>query len=527
LKKLKLPVYAAFHAPHLPKLDFDAIIGSSPLVTRRLPDAVSLFSGSTESPYAGETVADLLSQALDDICQGKLFLGRALESALTGVASGDLDLKVYLIGPGSASPLKRGVEQAGLADVEIQTPESLPVTGSSGGAEGIAIIGMAGRFPGGENLEAFWDTLNQGKDVHKKVPEDRFSLDLHHDPTGRIKNSTLSSHGCFLDRPGAFDHRLFNMSPREAEQTDPCHRLLLMSTYEALEMAGYHGPAHEETERVGSFIALCTDDWREYNASQNVDLYFVSGGMRAFAAGRLNYFFKWEGPSFTVDTACSSGAAAVQIACASLMNHECDVAVVGGANLITGPNLHAGLSRAGFSSTTGSCKTFDDGADGYCRGEAAGVLILKRLDSAQAQRDNILGVIRSAATNHSAHAPSISQPDAPAQQRLYEHALRQAGLESHEIGYVEVHGTGTQSGDSKEMQSIYSTFAPGRMANNPLYVGGVKANVGHSESVGHEIILKTACFSLSDKPFLVCWHHIGHQDVVDVQGEHDSPPRRY
>jgi acyl transferase domain-containing protein len=307
---------------------------------------------------------------------------------------------------------------------------------------------------------------------------------LHLDKSGQAKNSTLSAYGCFLDKPGAFDHRLFNMSPREAQQTDPCHRLLLTATYEALETAGYPGANHHENaERVGSFVSLTEDDWREYNTSQDIDMYFVTGGLRAFAAGRLNYFFKWEGPSFTVDTACSSGAAAVQLACASLLDRDCDVAVVGGANVMSGPNLYAGLSRAGFVSPTGSSKAFDETADGYCRGEAAAVLVLKRLDDAVARRDKILGVIRSVTTNHSAHAPSITQPHAPAQQSLYAQALCKAGMKPHDIGYVEAHGTGTQAGDVKEMDSIFSTFAESRTAENPLYVGGVKANVGHGESV--------------------------------------------
>lgn len=261
-----------------------------------------------------------------------------------------------------------------------------------------------------------------------------------------------------------------------------------MTTYEALEMAGYNGStmsedAGAERERVGSFISITADDYREYNSNQDIDMYFVTGGLRAFAAGRLNYHFKWEGPSYTVDTACSSGAAAIQLACASLLSRECDMAVAGGANLITGPDLYAGLSRGGFTSPTGGSKTFDESADGYCRGEAVGMLVLKRLEDAIAQGDRIRGIIRTATTNHSAYAPSITQPHSLAQQKLYKESLHKAGLTPSQIGYVEAHGTGTQAGDTKEMDSIFATFAPGRKADNPLYVGGVKANVGHNEAV--------------------------------------------
>ncbi|KAB5547340.1 beta-ketoacyl synthase domain-containing protein [Coniochaeta sp. 2T2.1] len=466
----------------------------------------SLFSCSTGNPYPGPTVAELFPYVVADIFEHKLLDGKAVESALHGLGK-ESETTVDIFGPAGANVLKRAAEQAGLKEVKIRTVESptSPETVSSAGID-IAIVGMAGQFPGAEDLEGFWDLLKAGKDVHRQAPKSRFDTDLHLDKSGQTKNSTLSAYGCWLDNPGAFDHRLFNMSPREAQQTDPVHRLLLMTTYEALEVAGYPGADYQgDAERIGSFVSMTADDWREYNASQDIGLYFVTGGLRAFAAGRLNYFFKWEGPSFTVDTACSSGAAAVQLACQSLLEKDCDVAVVGGANILTGPNLYAGLSRAGFTSPTGSSKTFDETADGYCRGEAVGVIVLKRLDHALARRDNILGVIRSVETNHSAHAPSITQPHSPAQQSLYAQALRRAGLKPNEIGYVEAHGTGTQAGDTKEMDSIYSTFAEGRTPDNPLYVGGVKANVGHGESGGN------TCVILEEPPRLT----EGSEDAVN------------
>ena len=221
----------------------------------------------------------------------------------------------------------------------------------------------------------------------------------------------------------------------------------------------------------------------EYNTSQDIDIYAATGGLRAFSAGRLNYYFKWDGPAITVDTACSSGLVAVYLACQSLQSGECEMAVVGGVNVITGPSMYAALSRAGFTSRTGACKTFDGSADGYCRGEAIGVLVLRRMRDVTGRGHGIQGVIRGAATNHSAHAVSITQPHSPAQQDLYQSVLQKAGLETQDISYIEAHGTGTQAGDSKEMDSIYRTFAPSRKTDNPLYVGGVKANVGHGEAV--------------------------------------------
>lgn len=275
------------------------------------------------------------------------------------------------------------------------------------------------------------------------------------------------------------------MSPREAAQTDPTHRLILITTYEALEMAGYsaHGSLSTREHRIGTFFGQTTDDWRESNASQDIDMYYVSGGLRPFGPGRLNYHFKWEGPSYSLDAACSSSSVSVQMACTSLLTGECDTAIAGGGNIITGSNMYSGLSRGSFLSPTGSCKTFDDDADGYCRGEGVGTVILKRLKDAIADRDEIQGVIKSVATNHSAFAVSITHPDAGAQQRLYKRVLQKACVDPAEVGYVEMHGTGTQAGDSTEVESATSVFGKGRKRDNPLYIGSVKPNVGHGEAV--------------------------------------------
>jgi acyl transferase domain-containing protein len=167
------------------------------------------------------------------------------------------------------------------------------------------------------------------------------------------------------------------------------------------------------------------------------------------------------------------------------MTFRCDMAVSGGGSIMTGPNLWAGLSRGGFVSPTGGCKTFDETADGYCRGEGVGVVVLKRLADAIAEGDQIQGVIRGIATNHSANAASITQPHSLTQISLYNEVLRAAGLRPNQVDYVEMHGTGTQAGDVTEMQSVVSTFGQNRPSDKPLYVGGVKANVGHGEGVSN------------------------------------------
>lgn len=306
------------------------------------------------------------------------------------------------------------------------------------------------------------------------MPDDRF--------TPRLGAPAL---GCFYEDVGLFDCRLFNMSPREAAQTDPGQRLLLMVVYEALEKAGYSPNSTPSTDgsRIGTFFGQTTDDWREYNVRENVDMFYVPGTIRAFGPGRINYYFNWDGPSYSFDTACSSSSVAVQMACSSLMACETDMAVAGGSNVLTGPSMFEGLNKGGFLSKTGSCKTFDAKADGYCRADGVGAVVLKRLNRAVAEGDNIYGVIKAAATNHSAHAISITHPDTRTQSRLFRQVLDNSGLEPCEIDYIEMHGTGTPVGDKAELNSVLSVFGQRRSSQHRLYIGAAKANIGHGEAV--------------------------------------------
>lgn len=404
--------------------------------------------------------------------------------------SGREKCKVSTIGPSNASSSLVSAIRAG-TEVQVSVGEQLgltkPATDPSGTSAKIAVVGMSGRFPNADNLESLWSLLEQGLDVHRRVPPDRFDVDAHYDPTGKRKNTSHTPYGCFVEEPGLFDPRFFNMSPREAYQTDPMGRLALVTAYEALEMSGFmpNRTPSSMLDRVGTFYGQTSDDWRQVNAAQNIDTYYIPGTIRAFASGRINYNFKFQGPSYNVDTACSSSFAAIQLACTSLQAKECDTAVAGGLNIMTTPDLFAGLSRAQFLSKTGSCKTFDDTADGFCRGDGVATVILKRLEEAEADNDPILGVILGTATNHSSEAVSITQPHAPTQEFLYRKILGNTGVDARDISYVEMHGTGTQAGDGAEMKSISNVFAPrlqGRLPGQNLHLGALKANIGHGEA---------------------------------------------
>lgn len=282
---------------------------------------------------------------------------------------------------------------------------------------------------------------------------------------------------------------MFNVSPREAMQMDPGQRLVMHAVYEALEDAGVanNGSVATDSKRIGTYIGDGSDDWRELQQPHGVDKYILQGTQRSFTPGRLNHHFKWEGATFCVDSACGSTASAVGLAYRALVNRDCDTAIAGGSNIIATPFWQSALSKGGFLSTTGGCKTFRGDADGYCRGEAIGVIVLKRLEDALHDNDNIISVIRSYARNHSADTVSITRPHVPAQERVYRRVLQKAGLEPNDISYVEMHGTGTTAGDSAELESVVNILAQKGERETPLVVGAIKANLGHSEAVGFPI----------------------------------------
>lgn len=450
-----------------------------------------IISASTGKRTEATTAADLFTEAVTDILRKPVQW-----TAITRAVASDslLSQAIELAGFESSQATKSlqgAIESVGkpvavqdLAQWVSADTGSKPVQNTSN----IAIVGMSGRFPGAPDVEALWQVLVQGKDMHKRIPKDRFDPETHHDPNGKVNNTSHTPFGAFIEEPGLFDARFFHMSPTEATQTDPMHRLALVTAYEALEQSGFvlNSTPSSQQDRVGTFYGQTSDDWREVNAAQNIGTYFIPGGVRAFAPGRISYYFGFRGPSYSVDTACSSSMAAIQIACSSLRSGECDTAIAGGANVLTAPDIFAGLSRGQFLSKTGSCKTWDSKADGYCRADGVGSVVLKRLDDAVNDKNNILGVILGTATNHSADAISITHPHAGNQAYLYQSVLHEAGVDPLDISYVEMHGTGTQAGDMAEIGSVTTVFAPeharGSDPAKTLHIGAVKSNIGHGEA---------------------------------------------
>ena len=439
----------------------------------------------------------LLRLVIREILVEQLRWDKVLQSCLSILNDGRSQYTIYPIATSAAAGLALALKSGTTSIVEINdvlnkvpqtslhpSPNNAPQTGRPDQSK-IAIIGMSGRFPDSPDPEAFWKILCDGLDVHRIVPKDRFDAMKHYDPSGKGKNTSRVLNGCWIPEPGLFDARFFSISPREAAQADPGQRLALVTAYEALEQAGFVANRTPSTQRdrVGIFYGMTSDDWREVNSAQNIDTYFIPGGNRAFTPGRINYFFKFSGPSYSVDTACSSSLAAIHAACNNLWRGDCDTALAGGTNVMTNPDNFAGLDRGGFLSRTGNCNTFDDNANGYCRADGVGTVILKRLEDALTDNDPIQAVIMGACTNHSAEADSITRPHAGAQAAIFRKVLNEAHVDPNEVSYVEMHGTGTQIGDGLEMESVLSVFAPhAGKRTNPLHLGSAKANVGHAES---------------------------------------------
>jgi len=497
-----IPVYGPYHAPHLHKaadvrkilrLEDDAtkagLAGSRP--QSRI---VSCVTGLAFEELA---TVDLVASVVNEILNEPLYFQKALSGCITfAKAFGGERARVIPCGPTQAASMLANI-LAAQTDLSIELRSAPQVTrqagsasignhGSSGKCK-LAIVGMAGRFPDSESHEALWELLEKGIDAHRVVPADRFPHETHVDPTGKAVNTSHTPYGNWIKNPGHFDPRFFNMSPREAYQTDPMQRMALTTAYEALEMSGYvpNRTPSTQLDRIGTFYGQTSDDWREINAAQEVDTYYITGGVRAFGPGRINYHFGFSGPSFNVDTACSSSAAALNIACSSLWNKDCDTAIVGGLSCMTNSDIFCGLSRGQFLSKLHNCNTFDNDADGYCRADACASIIVKRLDDALADKDNVLAVILGTQTNHSADAVSITHPHGPTQSILSSAILDDAGVDPLDVDYVEMHGTGTQAGDGTEMVSVTNVFAPRdriRPPDRPLFLGAVKSNIGHGEA---------------------------------------------
>ncbi|GAB3109628.1 type I polyketide synthase [Streptomyces calidiresistens] len=364
--------------------------------------------------------------------------------------------------------------------------------------EPIAIIGIGCHFPGGAtNPTAFWQLLCSGTDATREIPDDRWDTGKFYDPDGGKLGKMSTTRGGFLDRVDEFDAHFFGISPREAVWLDPQQRLLLRTTWEALEDAGQAAERLAGSD-TGVFIGGFTLDYKllqNYGVQSRYELqsHSATGMMMTMLANRLSYSFDFRGPSLAVDTACSGSLVAVHLAAQSIWNGECSLALAGGANVMIAPNMTIAESKGGFLAPDGRCKAFDASANGYARGEGAGVVLLKPLARALADGDPVYALIRGTAVTQDGHSNGITVPNRDAQETAMRTAYRRAGIAPGDVQYVEAHGTGTPVGDPVEANAIGRVLSEGRPAGRDLIIGSVKTNIGHLEAAaGVAGLIKTA-----------------------------------
>ena len=357
----------------------------------------------------------------------------------------------------------------------LSTPQTYPK-----GA--IAIVGMACRFPGANTTQEFWNLLQSGKSMLSQMPECRLKTkDLKRSQSDSLSSGKLRWWGNFVDDIEAFDHRFFRKSAREAASMDPQQRLLIECCYQAVESSGYFADLNpEKSSDIGCFIGVCSNDYNDNIACHAPNAYSSLGSLRAFLSGKLSHYFGWTGPAITYDTACSSSSVAIDAACRSIRDGTCSAAIAGGAALYSSPFFYENLAAASFLSPSGPCKPFDASADGYCRGEGVGLVMLKELNQAIDECDNILGVITASAVNQNYNDTNITVPHLQSQVELYQKVLSVSDYSPLDVSFVEAHGTGTKAGDPVEMQSIRHVFGSRERTDN-TFVSSVKGNIGHLE----------------------------------------------
>ncbi len=367
--------------------------------------------------------------------------------------------------------------------------------------EPIAIIGIGCRFPGANSPEAFWQLLRNGVDAITEIPSNRWDLRELYDPNVDIPGKMNSRYGGFLPQVDQFDPQFFGISPREAVSMDPQQRLLLEVAWEALEDAGLI-QEHLSGSQTGVFMGISTNDYtliqgEEY--SSRPQGYDLTGNVFSIAAGRISYLFNFNGPSMAIDTACSSSLVAVHLACQSLWNGDSTLALAGGVNVIVSPTGNIGLTKLKALSPDGRCKTFDASANGYVRSEGVGVIVLKPLSKALADKDPIYALIRGSAINHDGRSKGLTVPYGPAQEALVRQALEKADVAPAQISYIEMHGTGTPLGDPIEAMALGNILAADRSPENYCTVGSVKTNIGHLEAASGIAGLIKVALSLKHK----------------------------
>ncbi len=418
--------------------------------------------------------------------------------------------------------------------------------------EPIAIVGISGIFPMAKDVNEFWKNLTEGKDCITEIPKERWDWrEYYGDPKQDI-NKTNAKWGGFIDGIDEFDPLFFGISPKEAEFMDPQQRLLMTYVWKAIEDAGYSAQSISGTN-TGLFVGTTGTGYLQLVFQENrpIEGYSNTGIVPSVGPNRMSYFLNIHGPSEPIETACSSSLIAIHRAVNAIENGTCDMAIAGGVNTIVMPEVQISFNKAGMLSEDGRCKTFSDKANGYVRGEGAGMIFLKKLKDAEQAGDHIYGIIRGTAENHGGKANSLTAPNPKAQADVLKAAYTKAGIDPRTVTYIETHGTGTKLGDPIEINGLKTAFkemyedtGDSQLVSSHCGLGSVKSNIGHLElaagiagvikvllQLKHKTLVKSLhCdtlnpyIDLKDSPFHIVQETQVWETLQDMRG--NSLPRR-
>jgi acyl transferase domain-containing protein/tryptophanase/acyl carrier protein len=428
---------------------------------------------------------------------------------------------------GTALEIRKGWNPAAM-DREVVTPSS-----SSGFSpelrfvnEPIAIVGISGVMPQSEDLDAFWENLKNSKDMIEVIPKDRWRWeDYYGDPFKEV-NKSNSKWGGFMSEVDKFDPLFFGISPREAQMMDPQQRIFLETVWKAIEDSGQKVSDLSGT-KTGLFVGVAANDYVDVLRSQGIalDAYSASGNSHSVLANRVSFLLNLRGPSAPLDTACSSSLVAVHRAIESIHTGSCDMAIVGGVQVMLSPGAYISFGMAGMLSGDGKCKTFDKLANGYVRGEGCGAVFLKRLAVAEADGNHIYAVIKATAENHGGRVTTMTAPNSSAQSALLVEAYEKAQIDPATVGYIECHGTGTSLGDPIEIQALSKAFAElykraGKAPAKTPHCGlsSVKTNIGHLETAAGIASLLKVVLAIQHKQIPANIHFEELNPYINLKG---------
>src|ERR1041385_6864638 len=384
----------------------------------------------------------------------------------------------------------------------------------------IAVIGVAGRYPQAENLQQFWSNLTAGRDCITEVPPERWDNRLYYHPDGYKPGKTYSKWGGFIADVDKFDPLFFNISPKEAEVIDPQERLFLEVAWETMEDAGY-SKERIVGSRTGVFVGVMWGHYQLFGVqSASGATTSVTTSSYSSIANRVSYFFDLRGPSIALDTMCSSSLTAIHLACEELRKGEIDSAIAGGVNVTIHPYKYLSLSQGGFVASDGRCRSFGLGGDGYVPGEGVGAVLLKTLDNAVRDGDQIYAIIKSTSINHGGKTNGYSVPNPNAQADLIRSALEKANVDPATLGYIETHGTGTSLGDPIEITGLVKAVEAFTERKQFIPIGSVKSNIGHLESAAGIAAVTKALLQIRHKKLVPSLHADTLNPNIDFK---DSP----